>query len=143
MVENADGNAFNSDFCKLSLRWKPGFGLGRKLLALPLFGVFILVSAKVLRVAASKRQENPEHVLNSRRNKGRALTCSQRTRDSAHKDGFAGIQRLRSVHDKITVAQVPGANLNLQRNRHGVLNLLSPHLFRKHQRELLDSQVCP
>lgn len=36
MVENAHGNAFNSDFLQtfkrlLTLRWKPGFSLGRKL----------------------------------------------------------------------------------------------------------------
>lgn len=82
MVENVDGNAFNPDFFFFSpffanfqktlftLRWKPGFSLGRKLLALPLLAVFILMSAKVLQLAESKRQENLEYVLNTRRKKG-------------------------------------------------------------------------
>lgn len=41
------------------------------------------------------------------------ITRSQGTRDTPHKDGLAGIKRLRSVHNKITVAQVPRADLNL------------------------------
>lgn len=41
------------------------------------------------------------------------FTCSQRTRDAAHKDGLAGIKRLRSIHHKIAVAQVPRTNLHL------------------------------
>lgn len=53
-----------------TLRWKPGLSLGRKLLALPLFGVSILMSAEALQVAESKRQENLENVLNTGRNKG-------------------------------------------------------------------------
>lgn len=40
------------------------------------------------------------------------LNRSQGTRDTPHKDGLAGIKRLRSVHNKITVAQVPRADLN-------------------------------
>ncbi|KAG7220091.1 hypothetical protein INR49_008985, partial [Caranx melampygus] len=40
-------------------------------------------------------------------------TCAQRTRDSSHKDGFPRVQRLRPVHHKVTVIQVPGADLDL------------------------------
>lgn len=40
-------------------------------------------------------------------------TCTKRTRDPAHKYGFPWVQRLRSIHHKITVVQVPWADLDL------------------------------
>lgn len=45
--------------------------------------------------------------------KRRWRTSSEGTRDAAHKDGLAGIQGLRSIHHKVTVAQVPRSNLHL------------------------------
>lgn len=41
------------------------------------------------------------------------FTGTQGTRDAAHKYGLPGVQRLRSVHHKVTVVQVPGADLDL------------------------------
>lgn len=40
-------------------------------------------------------------------------TSTKWTRDASHKDGLPGVQRLRSIHHKITVVQVPGADLDL------------------------------
>lgn len=40
-------------------------------------------------------------------------TSTKWTRDTSHKDGLPGVQRLRSIHHKITVIQVPGADLDL------------------------------
>lgn len=42
------------------------------------------------------------------------LTCSQRARDSTHKDGLARIEGLRTVHHEITVTQVPWSYLHLR-----------------------------
>lgn len=44
-------------------------------------------------------------------------TCTERTRDASHKDGFPRVQRLRSIHHKITVVQVPRADLDLSHTR--------------------------
>ena len=51
-------------------------------------------------------------------------TCSEGARNTAHKDGLAGIERLRSIHHKVTVAQVPRSNLHLVKI---ALNCKSPH----------------
>lgn len=40
-------------------------------------------------------------------------TCTEWTRDASHKDGFPRVQRLRSIHHKIAVVQVPRADLDL------------------------------
>lgn len=44
-------------------------------------------------------------------------TGTERTRDTSNKDGFPWVQRLRSIHHKITVIQVPGADLDLWRTK--------------------------
>lgn len=51
-----------------------------------------------------------KRVLNKRVN---GDTCTERTRDTSHKYGLPGVQRLRSIHHKITVIQVPWADLDL------------------------------
>lgn len=40
-------------------------------------------------------------------------TSTEWARDASYKYGLPGVQRLRSVHHKITVVQVPGADLDL------------------------------
>lgn len=40
-------------------------------------------------------------------------TCTKWTRDPSHKYGLPRVQRLRSIHHKITVIQVPRADLDL------------------------------
>lgn len=59
------------------------------------------------------RHQRHQRCLHGRRHKRANVTCTQRPRDPAYKDGFAGIQRLRPVHDKVAVTQVPGTDLDL------------------------------
>jgi len=42
------------------------------------------------------------------------ITCTQGTRDTPDKDGLPRVQRLRAVHYKVAVVQVPGPDLDLQ-----------------------------
>ena len=50
-----------------------------------------------------------------------SLTCPQRPGHAPHKDGLAGVQGLRAVHHKVTVTQVPGADLDLDRGNNRVM----------------------
>lgn len=42
------------------------------------------------------------------------VTCTQGPGYPPYKDGLAGVQRLGAIHDKVTVTQVPGTDLDLQ-----------------------------
>lgn len=53
-------------------------------------------------------------------------TSTKWTRDTSHKDGLPGVQRLRSIHHKITVVQVPGADLDLS-HMHIKTQVLAAH----------------
>ncbi len=44
-------------------------------------------------------------------------TCTERTRDTSNKDGFPRVQRLRSIHHKIAIVQVPRADLDLSHTK--------------------------
>lgn len=45
------------------------------------------------------------------------VTCTKGPGHPSYKDGLAGIQRLGAVHDKVTVAQVPGTDLDLRKQQ--------------------------
>lgn len=44
-------------------------------------------------------------------------TCTERARNSSHKDGFPWVKRLRSIHHKVAVIQVPWADLDLSHTK--------------------------